>query len=104
MEWTKDLADTVLGLAVAGLVGVAKWVHTMAGKVEMHGEHIKKMSDHIDKMGAEHDDCMETCQTTRERIAVSEQDRRNLHEVVAEIKGDLKEILRHVRGGINGGR
>ena len=90
MEWPSGITDAVITTLAASIAGIAKWVHTMSMKVESNTERISDVCDRQDR-------CEEICHDTRERLSLSEQDRGQIHDVLADMKDDLKKILWHVR-------
>lgn len=93
--WGTRLAEVLAGTAVTGLLGMAKWVANMHSKIDDHERRVEEIEE-------EQGDCRNRCHDTMERMSLSEQRHTHFQETVAELKADVKELLRHVRSR-NGG-
>lgn len=91
MEWATKIADWSVPALITGGIALAKWVHNISMAVEEHGKQIERGV-------LDHEECDRRSVETAVRLAETDQRQEHLHETLAEVKSDVKDILRHLRG------
>lgn len=88
--WGEKITEYAIPVVLATLATIIRWVYGISTKIDAHDESIEKII-------ARQDMCTQVCHETRERIALSEQDRDHIHDALDELRADMKRVLWYVR-------
>lgn len=105
MDWIRDLVIACVPVMAAGIAGIARRLRNMDNKLNEHGLTLARFADgaadrtrRLGEVEVEQDSCRSRCIETCERVSVIDERQENFKSSITEIKADLKDILRHLRG------